>query len=708
MRKNRSLWNKFLSRIGPRKPCGKQKAGPGLPTRRLRLESLEARQLLSATLYWDPNGSAGLGGAGTWDTSSANWSPSPSGGGAMQAWSNGDSAVLAGSAAVNLGSAPIEAASIQIAKGATLNLNGQNLNVGGLTGGGIVTNNASGSGVSLLTLLPSAAASFCGTIENGTWQVELVMSGSGTQTLMGSNSYTGGTVITAGTLEAGSGTALGAANGILTVDGGTLNLDGYSLAVAQLTSGANDLTGLVTNTSAAPATLSIGGINAYDAFFGELQDNGVDHLGITVDPPVGGPYEFALYLYGTQNNYSGPTTINGGSGHYFAALLGSNTNALSPNSPVTVNGDSVLDLNAANTTIPSLAGSGRVMSNEAGVLTLTIDCTTSATCPVNIDCTMISPQQDVALDKAGGGTLTLTGKNTYGGGTTISGGSVIAGSAWALGSGAGPLTIDTACTLDLDGQSPTVGELQGGGTITDSAAGSSVTLTVDQASASSFSGTIQNGSSKFVAVTSSGSGVLTLSGTNKCTGPIAVSGGQLALGAGGALGNAAISVARAATFAASPNGGTVSAGTTGPGTAGATLTLPMGSLLDVSSVGSFKLQQETGFLGPALTLSGGTLVFALSSAGTGQMDVSSAASTSGTNIIGIQPLGASLTTSTYTLITAKGGLTGTFEFANGTANQALTVGGVAYVLTLGNSATAETVTVAIAAVMTQRPSGRTG
>ena len=115
--------------------------------------------------------------------------------------------------------------------------------------------------------------------------------------------------------------------------------------------------------------------------------------------------------------------------------------------------------------------------------------------------------------------------------------------------------------------------------------------------------------------------MLTLSGSNNCTGKIVVSAGQLALGEGGDLGNAAISVARAATFAANPGGGAVSAGTTGPGLAGATLTLPMGSLLDVSSVGAFKLQQEKSFLGPALTLSGGTLVFALSSAASARSDI---------------------------------------------------------------------------------------
>ena len=579
--------------------------------------------------------------------------------------------------------------------------------MGGLTGGGIVTNNASGSGVSLLTLLPSAAASFCGTIENGTWQVELVMSGSGTQTLMGSNSYTGGTVITAGTLEAGSGTALGAANGILTVDGGTLNLDGYSLAVAQLTSGANDLTGLVTNTSAVPATLSIGGINAYDAFFGELQDNGVDHLGITVDPPVGGPYESRCTCTARRTTTLARRRSTAAAGTISLPCSVPTPMRVSPNSPVTVNGDSVLDLNAANTTIPSLAGSGRVMSNEAGVLTLTIDCTTSATCPVNIDCTMISPQQDVALDKAGGGTLTLTGKNTYGGGTTISGGSVIAGSAWALGSGAGPLTIDTACTLDLDGQSPTVGELQGGGTITDSAAGSSVTLTVDQASASSFSGTIQNGSSKFVAVTfvrqrradaqrhqqmhGADCGERRPTGTRRGRRP-----GQC-----GHLGGPCCDLR------GKPERRHGECGNHGPRNGRATLTLPMGSLLDVSSVGSFKLQQETGF-GPGPDAQRGHARLRALERGHGPDGRQFGRLYVRHEHHRHPAVGASLTTSTYTLITAKGGLTGTFEFANGTANQALTVGGVAHALTLGNSATAETVTVAIAAVMTQRPSGRTG
>ena len=43
------------------------------------MESLEPRAMLT-TLYWDPNGATpGLGGSGTWDLLSANWTTDPTG-----------------------------------------------------------------------------------------------------------------------------------------------------------------------------------------------------------------------------------------------------------------------------------------------------------------------------------------------------------------------------------------------------------------------------------------------------------------------------------------------------------------------------------------------------------------------------------------------------------------------------------------------------
>src|SRR5687768_17915397 len=68
--------------------------------RKMLFESLEDRNLL-ATLYWDPNGAtAGVGGAGTWDISSAFWTTDPAGLTGHAAWDNAanDTAVFAGTA----------------------------------------------------------------------------------------------------------------------------------------------------------------------------------------------------------------------------------------------------------------------------------------------------------------------------------------------------------------------------------------------------------------------------------------------------------------------------------------------------------------------------------------------------------------------------------------------------------------------------------
>ena len=103
-------------------------------------------------------------------------------------------------------------------------------------------------------------------------------------------------------------------------------------------------------------------------------------------------------------------------------------------------------------------------------------------------------------------------------------------------------------------------------------------------------------------------------------------------------------MASGATFAPNPGGGSVYAGTTGAGTAGATLTLSSGSTFDMTDggVGAFYLGQNNSFSGTALTLGGGTLDFDLASSGADQLVVANAASVAGTNTIDINPLGSSL------------------------------------------------------------------
>ena len=89
----------------------------------------------------------------------------------------------------------------------------------------------------------------------------LSKSGPGTITLSGSNSYTGGTRVIAGTLVARGANALGAAGGPLTVSSGTLDVSGNSFTVGALAGGGTILsntTGAVTlsTTSAVSGTFS--------------------------------------------------------------------------------------------------------------------------------------------------------------------------------------------------------------------------------------------------------------------------------------------------------------------------------------------------------------------------------------------------------------------------------------------------------------------
>src|SRR5205085_6653707 len=94
---------------------------------------------------------------------------------------------------------------------------------------------------------------------------------------------------------------------------------------------------------------------------------------------------------------------------------------------------------------------------------------------------------------------------------------------------AADLTFSSDGRLDLNGKSETIDGLDGGGTVLTTVAGA-VTLTVgaNNQAVSDYSGSIALGSGT-LALTKSGSGKQTLSGTNGYTGATAVNGGTLAI-----------------------------------------------------------------------------------------------------------------------------------------------------------------------------------
>ena len=201
-------------------------------------------------------------------------------------------------------------------------------------------------------------------------------------------------------------------------------------------------------------------------------------------------------------------------------------------------------------------------------------------------------------------------------------------------------------------------------------------------------------------------GKFTLAGTAAYSGPTTVNSGTFALATSGSIGNNAITVNSGGTFAPqliNDTGHTI--GASGSGFAGATLALN-GGTLDLTSggsssaIGPFTLKQQSSFTGAALSINSATLDFGVSSSGADELVVGGAtasASVSGTNIINVGGVGSSLSSSAqYTIISSpNGGLSGTFEFSNDSTSEIISVGGTGYRLSLGNTATAETLGIGI-------------
>ena len=325
----------------------------------------------------------------------------------------------------------------------------------------------------------------------------LKTSGNGTLTLTGANTYGGGTTVSSGsTLQLGNAAALGQNPGALAIQG-TLDLNGYNITTSSL---ASDY-GTITDTSATAGVTTLTVDQSTNTLcYATIADGGLRRLAL-VKSGSG-----ILYLLNSVSStaYSGGTTINGGVVSLRSGTLGASRGSL------TINGGT-LNLDGNNLTVGTLSGSGGAITDNgfvtAGTSTLTVNqCSDSA----YAGAIQNGSTRSVALVKSGSGVLTLSGANTYTGGTTLTAGTLQAGSLSALGN-AGTLTVSGGL-LDLHGNSITVGSLSGtAGTITDNStiAGTS-TLTVNQSTAATYTGVIQNGGTRNVALTLAGTGPLTL------------------------------------------------------------------------------------------------------------------------------------------------------------------------------------------------------
>ncbi|EIE0305798.1 autotransporter-associated beta strand repeat-containing protein, partial [Salmonella enterica] len=488
----------------------------------------------------------------------------------------------------------------------TLILNAENTYTGGTTisGGTLVATNVDALGSGDVTDDATLELNTGGTFDNaisGSGQV--VKSGDKMLTLSGANSYSGGTLISDGTLVASNVEALG--TGDVTND-----------AVLELNTGGdfdNAISGSGQVVKSGDKTLTLSGSNTYTGGTlisgGTLVASNVEALGsgdVTNDAVLelntGGDFDNAISGSGQvvksgdetltlsgANSYTGGTTISGGT------LVASNVEALGSGD---VTDNAVLELNTGGDFDNAISGSGQVVKSGDETLTLsgtntytggttisggtlvatsvealgTGDVTDDATLELNTGGTFdnaISGSGQVV--KSGDDVLTLSGANSYSGGTLISDGTLVASNVEALGTGDvtdnATLELNTGGTFDNvisgSGQVVKSGDdtltLSGSNTYTGGTLisdGTLVATSVDALGTGDVTdnavlelntgGDFTNNISGSGQVVKSGDETLTLSGANSYTGGTTISGGTLvasnveALGSGDVTDNATL------------------------------------------------------------------------------------------------------------------------------------------------------------------------
>lgn len=528
--------------------------------------------------FWDggaagnANNGAVDGGAGIWSATSGSWTgqdgningPAAPAPGFMVFQGTG------GIVTVDTGAGAVSATGLQFAadgyriEGGTVTLSGAQaiIRVGDGTSGG---------------------ASYVATIaSNLTGASDLVKTDLGTLVLSGANSYTGNTVLNAGTLSVSADGNLGQAAGGLVFNGGALRVTGTSF----------------TSTSRAVSWDSNGGgfdiADAANSF--------------TLSQALSGTGELAKLGAGTlvltgANSHTGGTTISAGT---LQVGAGGTTGEIT--GTVVNNGRLAFNRSDSVTFAGAISGSGALTQMGAGTLTLTGtnsytggttlsagtlqignggttgaisgDVANSGTLAFNRS-DLIAFSGEIsgtgALKQLGTGTLNLTGVNSYSGGTTIAAGT-LRGNATSFGSGA----------------------------ILNNAA-----LVIDQNSDAHFANAI-NGNGRF---TKTGTGSLNLTGTSALSGPTTIAAGRLAVN--GWLASSAVTVESGATLGGNGTIGrlnVLAGGIAAPGNSIGTLTVngnvsfAPGSIYQVEVNGASQSDQiiSTG----TITVSGATLAIA--------------------------------------------------------------------------------------------------
>jgi fibronectin-binding autotransporter adhesin len=367
----------------------------------------------------------------------------------------------------------------------------------------------------------------------GTATITINKAGTDTWLLSGANTYSGGTNISAGTLQVGNATALGASAGAVSVtSGAVLDLDGTTMT------NTNGLTLNGTGIASGGALINSSGTAA--TYAGQVV------LGSTSSIVASGG-NIALSATGTITGSGDNLTLGGANNGSIASIIGTGAGTL------TVTGGGTWVLSAVNTfTGSTTISTGTLQISGAGQLNTgayagtisdfgTLQYSSSANQTLSA---AIGGTGALTKDTSSSSTLTVSASNTFSGATTLTLGTLDLQNQNALQNSTltmndGTLVFDSAVSgnaFTLGGLSASTSgagyniALQNNASPTPAA----VALTVGGNNISTtYAGVLSGGGS----LTKTGSGTLTLSGsTNAYTGLTTVAAGSLVLTGSNTLG----------------------------------------------------------------------------------------------------------------------------------------------------------------------------
>jgi autotransporter-associated beta strand protein len=441
----------------------------------------------------------------------------------------------------------------------TVTGNGSRLNLGATSGTTMTFSNTINNGSGTVRISAGASGGAGIVILSGagnTWgATELNNAASGIFRMGTVNALPTGTTLTFGA-AAGNGDSI-------------VELSGKSTEVGQLTNGAQS-GGILRNTSATPATLTIiGSDTAAAAFSGVIQD-GVGGGALSLIRSGNG----STTLSGT-NTFTGGTSINGGT-----LKLGGSGSIL-PDAGAIELGGGILDLNGFDETVGAVTlNSGSIVNNGSGTKTLTASSFIVKSGTIS---TLIGGNGSATLTKntdgsGSGGTVTLGTGNTFGGKTTINAGYIATSGESAFGTNPGSFTADQ---ITLNG-----GGVKSTGTM-EFNSNRGITLSASGGAFDSTGGTITltNVVTGSGALTKAGSGTLILNNVHTYTGGTFVNAGTVQFGVGNIIPDTSAVTVAGGTLDLQSHDETVGAVTVSSGSIignGGTLT---GSSFDIAVAG---------------------------------------------------------------------------------------------------------------------------